>query len=186
MAADKLLFELWSWARYYTPLSSFIAPFHAAPTAAARQLLRLGKVCQDDHLLDLGCGDGKLMLMAGQQPFGARCTGYELDRGLAARAKTSIATLGLQRRLEVREADARQAGQDGAVQSANVVFLYLSVDGNLALYKALERYMRPQTRLLSLAFPVTGLKPTLQGQAQGLDLYMYELDTARVASSAVH
>ena len=173
MSSQKVLFELWSWARYYFPLSSYVAPFHGAPLSAARQLLKLGKVSQEDVIFDLGCGDGRLLTMAAQQPFGARGVGYELDRGLACEARTQIRKLGLDHRLEVREVDARAA----SIEQASVIFMYLSVDGNRSLHKAFRDRVKPGTRLLTLAFPVPGLQDKLssQGQARGLGLFVYIL-----------
>ena len=171
MGSQRLLFELWSWGRYYLPLSSYVAPFHGAPYSAAKQLLRLGALRKDDSIFDLGCGDGRLLTLAAQAPFGARGVGYELDHDLACEARAQVSRLGLESRIEIREADARSA----SVQEASVVFMYLSHDGNKILFDAIKPRVQAGTRLLTLAFPLAGLRPKLTSQVRGLDLYVYQL-----------
>ena len=170
MSSQKTLFELYSWFKYYLPFSSYVAPFHGAPAAAARQLLRLGRVSARDTVFDLGCGDGRLLIAASQSTQ-AKCIGYELDDGLAQEARKNVCAAGLDKRIEIRQLDAHRA----QVQDASVIFMYLSHDGNLKLYHALKSRMQPGTRLLTLAFPVAVLEPSLKAQAGGLDLYVYEL-----------
>lgn len=165
------MFEIWSWARYFLPTSSYLAPFHKAPQAAARQLLKLGRLCEDDCFVDLGCGNGALLTLAAAPPFNARGVGYELHPDLVREARARIQQLGLDSRLEVRQGDARLA----EVKSATALLMYLSHDGNRLLYDALKDRLRPGTRLLCLAFPVAGLQASLQDQVNGLDLYVYHV-----------
>lgn len=173
MTSSKVLFELASWLRYYSPLSSYVAPFHSAPIAAARQLLKLGQVCEGDTVYDLGCGDGRLLTAAAQHPFGARCVGYELHAGLVQEARSLVGTLDLTQKVEIRQADARSAD----VQHATVIFMYLSSDGNQMLFDALSSQLQARTRLLTLAFPMECLhsKLTASGYAHGLGLFVYTL-----------
>ena len=167
--SQKALFELASWLRYYLPTSSYVAPFHGAPIGAAKKLLRLGKVSPHDTLVDLGCGDGRLLIHVSQYTH-AKCVGYELDPGLVQAAKSNVFKAGLQNVIDIHQMDARQA----AVEEATVIFMYLSRDGNLKLYNAMKSKLQPGTRLLTLAFPLVSLKPAIVSTAEGLDLFIYE------------
>ncbi|KAK9842945.1 hypothetical protein WJX74_004707 [Apatococcus lobatus] len=170
MSSQKNFFELVSWFKYYLPFTSYVAPFHGAPTAAAKQLLRLGRVSASDTVFDLGCGDGRLLIAASQSTK-AKCIGYELDAGLVQEAIGNICSAGFEELIEIRHQDAQQA----LVEHATVILMYLSHDGNLKLYHALKSRMRPGTRLLTLAFPIAALEPAVTAQAAGLDLYVYEV-----------
>ena len=169
MSSHRTLFELISWFRYYLPTSSYVAPFHGAPLTAARQLLKLGRVSADDTVFDLGCGDGRLLISASRSTR-AHCIGYELDTGLVQEAQANICKADLEDSIEIRQSDARHA----AVESATVILMYLSHDGNLKLYNALKSRIQPGTKILTLAFPVMSLQPILTSQVEGLDLFVYE------------
>ncbi|MCX6091935.1 MAG: SAM-dependent methyltransferase, partial [Candidatus Bipolaricaulota bacterium] len=43
-----------------------------------RRILLLGGVGPQDHVVDLGCGDGRIVVAAARD-FGARATGVEVD-----------------------------------------------------------------------------------------------------------
>ncbi len=167
--SHRPLFELVSWLKYYLPTSSYVAPFHEAPSSAAYQLLRLGRVSSKDTVFDLGCGDGRLLINVFQRTR-AKCVGYELDQGLVKEANANVSNAGLQKVIDICQMDARHA----AVENATVILMYLSHDGNLKLYNALKARIQPGTRLLTLAFPVASLEPAVKSTAHGLDLYVYE------------
>lgn len=60
----------------------FGAPYLPTLSAQAESALDLVDLKPGDHLLELGCGDGKVMIAAAER--GLRVTGYELNPILAA------------------------------------------------------------------------------------------------------
>ena len=94
---------------------------------AAAQRRKLDMVCRkldlqpDDHLLDVGCGWGSLVLHAAQA-FGVRATGITLSAAQAWLARERIAAAGLQDRVTIREADYRETrGRFDAIASIGMV-----------------------------------------------------------------
>ncbi|MCD6109959.1 class I SAM-dependent methyltransferase [bacterium] len=51
-----------------------------------RKMLKLGKVEKGENMVDIGCGDGRLVYMAANE-IGAKATGYELSPIVYAIAK---------------------------------------------------------------------------------------------------
>ena len=72
-------------------------PYVPTTEAAVQAMLKLGDVKKTDIVYDLGCGDGRIVIMAVQKFGAARATGYDIDPQ------------------RIREADenARQAGVTG-------------------------------------------------------------------------
>src|SRR5207302_5004295 len=58
------------------------------------EALRLAGLRPGERLLDLGCGDGRVLLRAAEA-YGATVIGVELDSGLAATARQRLAAAGV-------------------------------------------------------------------------------------------
>lgn len=54
------------------------APFVPTPMRGARKMLKLAGVKKGDKVIDIGCGDGRLVHLAAKE-FGAKAIGYELS-----------------------------------------------------------------------------------------------------------
>ena len=52
--------------------------FVPTPQSVVDAMLKLAKVTKDDVVLDLGCGDGRIVVTAAKQ-FGARGVGIDID-----------------------------------------------------------------------------------------------------------
>jgi SAM-dependent methyltransferase len=66
--------------------SGFVAPFLGVQEEAAMEALQAAGVGEEDYVVDLGCGDGRICRAACS--LGAQATGYDLDQQLIAQAKT--------------------------------------------------------------------------------------------------
>lgn len=113
-----------------------LAPFNPSATDAIDTALgRLLALTADDVFLDVGCGDGRL-LVAAVQRAGCRAVGIEYDPALAERARVRAREAGVEDRVEVREADALAV--DFASLPATAVFLYLKPEGLAAIQPLLQ------------------------------------------------
>ena len=121
--------------------------------------------------MDLGCGDGRLLLEACGPRFGCRRgDGYELDPALAAEARRAVAAAGLGARVRIHEACAKGADLSGS----SVVLLYLSERGNKELLPQLRRDLRPGARVATFAFPIPGCRPSGSARVDGISLFLYD------------
>jgi len=111
-------------------------PFVTTPDTVTLAMLELAAVTARDHVIDLGSGDGRIVITAARR-FGASGLGVEIVPDLVQTSRERAHTAGVGDRVEFREKDlfATDLG------AATVVTMYLLPDVNLQL--------RP--RLLALA-----------------------------------
>ena len=171
MSSQKLLFELRSWAKFYSPFGLYLAPFHRTSQEVQRRILRMASVTSNDTVFDLGCGTGELLITAAKAHQAHSCVGFELDAGLVQEARQKVLEAQVDAQVKILQQDARQAD----VSQASVVFMYLSDHGNAVLHAALRDQLVSGTRILSVGFPVKGLQPHVSQTCQGLDLFMYKV-----------
>ena len=100
-----------------------LGPFLSTPDALIDPLLAFGGVGPEDCLVDIGCGDGRIVVAAAQR-LGCRSIGVERSSSLAALARVRAADDGVTEHVEIREADGRTVDLDGAT----VVFMFLPID----------------------------------------------------------
>lgn len=97
-----------------------LGPILSTPSSLVEPLLDFAEVGPDDHVIDLGCGDGRLAIAAARQR-GCRATGVELDPTLAAMARDHVAAAGLGERVDIVEGDAATAD----LRNATVILAFL-------------------------------------------------------------
>ncbi len=116
------------------------------PDGLVTRMLRLARVSPADRVVDLGAGDGKIVIAAAKA-FGARALGLEYDAKLVEHARRNAQQAGVADRVEFRQADIFEAD----FSNADVVTMYLLPDLNLRLRPTLLA-MKPGTRLVSHHF----------------------------------
>ncbi len=134
-----------------------------------RRALRLARLQPGERLLDIGCGDGRVLSVAAQA--GALVTGVETDEELVSVARQHLAD----DRLDgtVIHGDAFDIDLE-----ADVVFAYLSPAILQRLRPRLQA-ARPGTRLVTIDFAVPGLVATRV--VGGVHLYELPAGTAQPA-----
>ncbi|MBW3557126.1 MAG: methyltransferase domain-containing protein [Actinobacteria bacterium] len=141
-------------------------PFWAATTEdRIDRALELADLTAGEHFIDLGCGDGRVLLRAAQQRQ-ATVTGVELDADLAATARALLEENGIDG--TVVEADFAEAPLD-----ADVVFAYLSPATLQRLSPRLHG-LAAGTRVITTGYAVPGWVAT--ATADGC--YLYRLPVA--------
>lgn len=108
------------WRRHGEPPD--LGPFLQTPAALIGPLLQFADLTASDRLVDLGCGDGRIVIAAAQQ-FGCRARGVETSADLVARARAAVAAAQVADRVQIVHADAMTAPLD----DADVVVAFLPV-----------------------------------------------------------
>lgn len=148
-----------------------IAPFVQTPLEVAKKMLDLSEVRADQQLYDLGCGDGRLIILAAKD-IGAKATGIELREDLVERAKTEIKRLNLENRVQVIQGNFF----DVSISDADVVTLYLTSSANERLRPKLEAELKQGARVISHDFKVPGWKPSaVYNELLGHTIYTYKI-----------
>lgn len=95
----------------------------------------------DDVLVDLGCGDGRIVEAAAE--LGAKAIGYEIDTALANEARSRVARFGDRARIVAGPAETAD------LSSATVVFLFVPSHLAARLMPMLRRALRPGARIVA-------------------------------------
>jgi len=148
-----------------------IAPFVQTPLDVAKKMLELSQIKPGEALFDLGCGDGRLIILAAKD-LGAKSTGIELREDLVERARTEIKRLNLEDKVKVIQSNFF----DVSISDANVVTLYLTSSANERLRPKLEAELKSGTRIISHDFKVPGWKPSsVYDELLGHTIYTYRI-----------
>ena len=123
------------------------APWVPTPIRKVEKMLAMAELQQDELLYDLGCGDGRVLVIAARR-FGARAVGIELDPLRYIWCQLLITVLGLRKRVQIVLGDF--FSQD--LSQADVVTCYLLQRTNDKLQGKLQHELQPGTRVVSHAF----------------------------------
>ena len=118
-------------------------PYVTTPQNVVDAMLELAGVGAGDVLLDLGSGDGRIVITAAQR-FGTSGTGIEIDPRLVTRARANAQTAGVAGKVSFLEQDLYSTD----LGRASVITLYLLPAVNMKLRPALQR-LKPGTRIVS-------------------------------------
>jgi SAM-dependent methyltransferase len=118
-------------------------PFITTPDRVTLAMLELAQVGPNDHVIDLGSGDGRIVITAAQR-FGASGLGVEIVPELVRESRDNARAAGVAQRVEFREQDLFLTD----LARATVVTLYLLPEINLQLRPRLLA-LAPGTRVVS-------------------------------------
>lgn len=129
-------------------------PYVPTPPAVVEAMLKLANVGPDDYVIDLGSGDGRIVLMAATK-FRARGKGVDIDPDLVRRASASAREMGIGDRVSFEVQDVLKAD----VSRATVMTLYLLPGMMVSLQKKLLAELKPGTRIVSHDFTFEQWQP---------------------------
>ena len=153
---------------YWLPGDS-LAPYVVTPMENVLCALQLAGVRPEDTLLDVGCGDGRVVVSAAAL-HGCTARGIELEAKAAAAAARALSAFESDTggRASVVCGDALLPG---ALDGATVLFCSLLPDGLAVLRPALEAARARGARLLVLHFPLPGEEARARDEEHRLWLY---------------
>lgn len=131
-----------------------LAPYVPTPMIIVEQMLELSELKPGETLYDLGCGDGRILIMAAEK-FQARAVGVELNPNLYREALGKVKARGLEDRVRIIQGDLL----DQNLRPADVVTLYLLSSANEKIRPRMEKSLRNGSRVVSHDFKIPGWKP---------------------------
>ncbi|HKR25015.1 MAG TPA: methyltransferase domain-containing protein [Allosphingosinicella sp.] len=123
------------------------APYVATDLEVVDAMLGLAEVRPGDFVVDLGSGDGRILIAAARS-FGARGLGVDIDPARNAEANANARAAGVAGRVRFRREDLFET----PLGQADVLTLYLTQEVNLRLRPRILAQMRPGTRVVSHDF----------------------------------
>ena len=133
-------------ARQDKPAHELDVPYVPTPPAVVDAMLRMAHVTSSDLVYDLGCGDGRIVVMAAEK-YGARGVGIDLDPRRIAEATENAKAAGVTGRVKFIVQDVFASD----FSDATVVTLYMLPSVNERLMPRI-RALKPGTRVVTHAF----------------------------------
>ena len=133
-------------------------PFITTPEEVVERMLELAGTRAGDTVVDLGSGDGRIVIMAAKK-FGARGLGIELDQRLVDKSRDNARAAGVADRVSFEQGDVLTAD----ISRGSVVTVYLLPGLIGQLQQRFTGELRPGTRIVSHAFGMTGWAPDRTG-----------------------
>ena len=156
--------------RYYPQV-----PFVPTPLPVVRRMLEIAGLRANEILYDLGCGDGRILIVAARE-FGARAIGIEIRKDLVEQCHREVVKHGLQDRVKIIHANFFEVN----ISDADVVTLYLLTSVNERLRPKLEKELKPGARVVSHDFEIVGWKPirveNVYEQWRSHKIYLYVVE----------
>ena len=128
-----------------------IAPWVPSPPSVVRKMLEFVELKPGETLYDLGCGDGRIVIMAARE-FKAKGIGIDLMSRLIDEAVDYAESLGLNESTKFIDGNLF----DVDLRLADVVTMYLLTSANEKIRPKLERELRSGARVVTHDFPVPG------------------------------
>ena len=146
------------------------APFWPTPEPLVERMLDLAGVGPGDHLIDLGCGDGRIVIAAARR--GATALGVDIDAERIAEAEAATRAAGVERLVSFRCEDLFAT----RLEDATVVTLYLIPHINGLLGARLRTELAPSSRVASHAFAIRDWAPRAHEVIDQRELYLWVVD----------
>ena len=131
-------------------------PFVPSPQVVVDEMLRLANVTKDDFVMDLGSGDGRILITAASK-FGARGMGVDLDENLINQSEAAARDAGVTERVEFLRQDLFKTD----LSRATVITMYLLPGVNMRLRPVLLG-LKPGTRIVAHDFDLGDWKPDVK------------------------
>ena len=127
--------QAWAW-------DDGTVPYVQTPMEIVERMMRMAEVGTGDYLIDLGSGDGRIVIEAAKR--GARAMGVDLDPNLVKQATENAQRAGVSERVLFQQKDIFETD----LSRASVVAFYLLPDFNAKLLPKLLA-LKPGTRIVS-------------------------------------
>lgn len=150
-------------------------PYVQTPQAVVDKMLELAQVGPDDFIIDLGSGDGRIVIGAAQKR-GARGFGVELDATLVTASNEAAREAGVAERAQFFARDLF----DTDIRQASVLTLYLLPEVNLELRPRILATLRPGTRVVSHDWDMGEWQPDAKAVLEGLAKPVMPVKTSTV------
>ncbi|HTQ75039.1 MAG TPA: methyltransferase domain-containing protein [Burkholderiales bacterium] len=135
-------------------LKDLDTPYVPTPQVVVDRMLDMAKLKPGETVIDLGSGDGRIMIEAASK-YGARGFGVEIDPRLVKLSNERAVEAGVADRVKFLQQDLFKTD----FRKANVLTLYLLPDVNLALRPKILAELRPGSRVVSHDYGMGDWRP---------------------------
>ena len=136
------------------------------PEYLVEAMLDMAKVTPDDYLIDLGSGDGRIVIAAAKRRV--RALGIEYNRDMVELSRRNAQKAGVSDKASFLNADLFESD----FSKATVITMYLLPHLNLKLRPTILN-MKPGTRIVSHAFTMGEWSPDQTVEVEGRTAYLW-------------
>ena len=134
-----------------------LGPDIPTPMLVIEKMLDAAHLKENEVLYDLGCGEGRVVIMAAQK-YRAHAVGIELNRDIFEQTSAHVKTMGLENLVSIVHGNALHYD----LSPADVVTLYFLTSSNDRLKPVFKQYLKPTARVVSHDYEIRGWKPTVK------------------------
>jgi hypothetical protein len=145
------------------------ADFVPTPIEAVRRMLEMAQVEAGDYVVDLGSGDGRILITAATERGVQRALGIELDPWLVEYSSELAQQAGVADQVRFEQGDLFEAD----FFDAEVLTMYLMPELNLRLRPDILSRMAPGTRIVSYSFDMGDWVPDDSDRVLIRDIYLW-------------
>jgi len=138
------------------------------PQAVVDRMLEMAEVKPTDFVIDLGCGDGRMVITAAKK-YGARGYGVDIDPERIKESNENAQQAGVTDKVEFKVADLFQED----ISKADVMTMYLLTSINLRLRPLILDKLKPGSRVVSHAFDMGDWEPDQRDTVDGKHIYFW-------------
>lgn len=148
-------------------------PFVPTPYETVEEMLKIANVGPGDYVIDLGSGDGRIVIAAGKK--GAFGHGVDIDPRRINEARKNAIKSGVDDKVMFIEGNLFETDYS----KATVVTMYLLNSVNMKLRPIMLEKLKPGTRVVSYYFNMNDWEPDEQKVVNNSDIY-YWIIPARI------
>jgi len=145
-------------------------PYVPTENTVVEAMLKLAGVRSTDVVYDLGCGDGRIVIMAAKD-FGAHGVGVDINPVRIQESRENAKAHSVENLVRFEESDLFNVD----LHNATVVTLYLLPDVNLRLRPKLLSDLKPGTRVVSHSFNMGGWEPEKEEEVDGATIHLWTI-----------
>jgi ribosomal protein L11 methylase PrmA len=123
------------------------------PYDVVSEMLHIAQVTKDDLVVDLGCGDARMLVLAAQK-YGSHGIGYDIDPDMVWASRRNAEKNNVADLVQIIQADIFTVD----ISKADVLLIYLLPEMNLKLIPQLES-LKPGSRLVFHNYDLGGIVP---------------------------
>jgi len=143
-------------------------PYEPTSYGIAEAMLSMAEVTSKDLVYDLGCGDGRIVIMAAKERK-ARGVGVDIDPERIKESRENAKAAGVSNLVRFIEQDLFTTD----VSRASVMMLYLWPEVNLKLRPRLLQDLKPGTRIVSHSHTMGTWKADATRRVENHNLYLF-------------
>jgi ribosomal protein L11 methylase PrmA len=152
-----LTFVFWTWVPLTGDDTKWMRTpdvvYVGTPYDVISKMLRMAQVKKGDLVYDLGCGDGRMLVLAAQK-YGCKARGYDIDPERVRASRENVARNNVGKLVKIFQADMFTLD----LSKADVLPLYLLPEMNRKLLPQLDK-LKPGSRIVCHDYDLEGIVP---------------------------